>query len=94
MTANDAVVLKEKFDSLMLAVETFGEESKQLSGARTDLQTLAEGVQRTNRQMADAAERCQSYLDTANQLITEGFSQQIQRDMEEASRMVRQCQEQ
>lgn len=94
MTKQDAQALKEKFDGLMLAVETFGGESKQLAQARKDLKGLAKEFQSTGQRLAEVTARCQDYLDAANQLISDGFTQQIRQDIETTSDIIRQCQQQ
>lgn len=94
MTTTEAEQLKDRFDDLMRAVETFGKESKQLAQARNSIKELVTGVQATNKSLLEMATRCQGYLDATDRLISDGFTQQIDRDIAKASDIVLQCQQQ
>lgn len=94
MTTTDAELLKGKFDDLMQAVENFGMESQQLTQARKGIKELVTGVQATNESLLEVAVHCQEYLDTADRLISDGFTQQINKDIAKASDIVLQCQQQ
>lgn len=91
MTKQDANQLKGKFDELMSAVETFGEASAQLSKAGEDIGELITAVQHTNQQLGTAATHCQEYLEAADKLISDGFTQQINQDISKVSDVITQC---
>lgn len=94
MNANDAMQLKNKFDTLMKTAEDFGNESIQLSKARKSLNEMAGNFKSFSTQITKLVSCCQEYLNTVDNLVSDGFTQQIGQDISKVSGLVRQYQQQ
>lgn len=94
MNPVDSKLLKEKLDAVISAAEEFGQQSEQLNAAKRSIHDLISANNELHDQFVHIAESTQDYMDTAKKLIDEGFTAQINEDIQRVNAVIEQCEAQ
>ena len=94
MNPADSKLLKEKLEAVISTAEEFGRQSEQFKAAKKSIQHVIDSNNELREQLVRIAESTQAYMDTAKQLIDEGFTAQIMEDIQRVSSIIEQCEKQ
>ena len=94
MSADETKAIKEKLDALMAAAEEFGNQSAQLSKARSSFDEYIAAASKAEEKMLSVIDKCNEYIDSVHALTEKDFSGWLSSVEKETCEAVQVCREQ